>query len=312
MTARRTGCLPASEAKFDACFEPELAAGRLRLDRELDRIVRFKSREDRMEETETKGSTGTQVIQRVSALLRVIATNNRLGMRLVDIYRRLKLERATAHRLLQGLATEGLVRQDPATKRYFLGPMVYELGLAAAPRLPLRDTCHPHLQMIAERTEDTVFLTARSGFDGLCVDRVEGAFPIKVFVLEIGRRRPLNVGGGSLAIMSAMSDTEIDRICKVNREVLHEKHPRYSDAALKKRIAEARLRGYAINEVLEIPGVRSVGVPIRDAAGNSIAGISVATLATRLEPARSAWIGALIIEAVSDIERALAEESAAA
>lgn len=239
-------------------------------------------------------------------MLRLISANNRLGMRLVDLYRALHLERPTAHRLLQGLAGEGLIRQDPRSKRYFLGPMVYEMGLAAAPKMPLRDICHSHLHMIAERTEDTIFLTVRSGFDGLCVDRVEGAFPIKVFVLEVGRRRPLNVGGGSLAIMSAMTDAEIERICKVNRERLSAKYPRYSDTVLKERIAQARHAGFALNEVLEVPGVRSIGVPVRDAAQRPIAAISVATLAERLEPDRAAWIAELMIDTVVEIESAVA------
>jgi DNA-binding IclR family transcriptional regulator len=259
-----------------------------------------------MPEGNAQVSGGTQTIQRGAALLRLISTNNRTGMRLVDLYRALALERPTAHRLLQGLAGERLVRQDPQSKRYFLGSMIYEMGLAAAPKMPLRDICHPHLHMIAERTEDTVFLTVRSGFDGLCVDRVEGAFPIKVFVLEVGRRRPLNVGGGSLAIMSAMPDAEIERVCKVNGERLRAKFPRYSDSILKERIGLARLAGFALNEVLEVPGVRSIGVPIRDSHGRSIAGVSVATLKERLEPDRVAWIGALIVDAVQDIEAAIA------
>lgn len=252
-------------------------------------------------------STGTQAIQRAAALLRQIATHNRLGMRLVDLYRALALERPTAHRLLQGLASEGLVRQDPLTKRYFLGPMVYEMGLAAAPKSPLRDICHPHLHMVADRTEDTVFLTVRAGFDGLCVDRIEGAFPIKVFVLEVGRRRPLNVGGGSLAILSAMTDTEIDRICNANRERVRVKFPRYSDTALKKRIAEARKEGFALNDVIEVPGVRSIAVPLRDATRRPIAAISVATLASRLESDRVAWIARLLIDCAGEIETELAQ-----
>jgi DNA-binding IclR family transcriptional regulator len=253
-----------------------------------------------------RSANGTQTIQRVAALMRAISTNNRLGLRLVDLYRSLGLERPTTHRMLQGLVGEGLVRQDALTKRYFLGPMVYELGLAASPKQPLRDICHPHLQKVAGETGDTVFLTVRAGFDGLCVDRVEGAFPIKVFVLEVGKRRPLNVGGGALAIMSAMTDVEIARVCRANRERVQKRFPRYSEAALMERIAAARRAGYALHEVIEVQGVRSIAVPIRRGDGRAIAGISVATLAERLQSDRIAWISELMTSCARDIERSIA------
>ncbi len=114
-----------------------------------------------------------------AALLRSVSARNRLGARLIDLCTEVNIERPTAHRILQGLVSEGLIRQDETTKRYFLGSMIYEMGLAASPRTNMRDLCHAHLQQIAQATGDTVFLTTRTGFDGVCIDRAEGAFPIK-------------------------------------------------------------------------------------------------------------------------------------
>src|SRR5690606_19397387 len=98
--------------------------------------------------------TGTQAIQRCAALLRLITTYNRKGMRLVDLYRSTGLTRPTAHRLLQALVAEEFVRQDERSKRYFLGALSYEMGVAAAApyTYDLRDTCYPHLRDVAENT----------------------------------------------------------------------------------------------------------------------------------------------------------------
>jgi DNA-binding IclR family transcriptional regulator len=68
------------------------------------------------------------------------------------------------------------------------------------------------MMRIAEATGDTVFLTQRSGLDSVCVDRQEGTFPIKTFTLEIGMRRPLGVGTGSLAILSGLSEEEVKHV----------------------------------------------------------------------------------------------------
>ncbi len=160
--------------------------------------------------------TGTQSIERALLLLREIAAHNRGGSRLLDLATRTGLQRPTVHRMLKCLAAENMVQQDGDSHRYYLGSMVFELGLTATPRFNLREMCHPALARIAEATGDTVFLTQRSGLDAVCLDRREGTFPIKTFTLEVGMRRPLGVGTGSLAILSALPEEEIEQV--VGRE----------------------------------------------------------------------------------------------
>lgn len=248
---------------------------------------------------------GTQSLQRAMALLRIIAVNNRSGSRLVDLYRRTGLERPTAHRLLQGMFAERLVRQDAQTKRYHLGSFAYELGLAAAPKVALRDICLPYLDTIAEHTGDTVFLTVRSGFDGICVARADGSFPIKMFVHDVGRHRPLNVGASGLALLSALDDEEIDRICRVNVERTRRKNPRFTEAALRASIESTRRRGYATNKVMDDPPVHSVGMVIRTPDGKPAAGVSVSTLASRLGHSRLEMVVRCLDDATRLIEAEL-------
>jgi DNA-binding IclR family transcriptional regulator len=252
--------------------------------------------------------TGTQTLHRAVALLRLITAHNRLGMRLVDLYRRAGMERPTAHRILQGMLSEQLVRQDAQTKRYHLGSLVYEMGLAATPRLALRDVCNPYLQAVAEQTGDTVFMTVRSGFDGVCVARAEGGFPVKIFVLDVGCHRPLNVGAGGIVLLSALPDEEMDRICRVNSERTLRKNPRFSEAALRASIASARRRGYALNKVMDVPAVMSVGMAVRYPDGTPAAGISVSTLSSRLGRDRIDMVVQCLGTAVCAIEEELAAQ----
>jgi len=254
---------------------------------------------------------GSQVVQRVALLMRLVAAAQRSGVRLAELHRAAGLERPTAHRLLQALVAERLLRQDGKSRRYFLGPAMYEMGLAASPQLALRDICHPHLQHIAQMTGDTVFLTERSGLDGVCTDRAEGNAPIKAYVLEVGKRRPLTVGGGATSILSAMDDIEFDRVCRSNLERALARFPRYSEAVLRRNIAQARARGYMLSKVLELPEVRTVAVPIREPGGHPVAAISVSTVVTRLDDRRSTEVGALLRGAVDAIEAALASRNVA-
>jgi len=252
-------------------------------------------------------SPGTQVIRRTALLLRLLTAHNRVGMRLVDLYRGAEIQRSTAHRMLQGLVSERLVTQEQESKRYFLGPAIYEMGLAAAPPLQLRDICQPYLNAVAEQTGDTVFLSVRSGFDGVCVDRKEGAFPIKAFVLEPGKRRPLSVGSGNIAILSGLPDDEIARICAANRSRVAERYPRYTEVEFERRLADVKRLGYTLTEVLETVGVRALAMRIRDADGVSFAAISVSTLLSRLEGERVREVATYLADAVRAVEEDLAK-----
>lgn len=256
--------------------------------------------------SDRESATGTQALRRAMALLRLITTHNRTGLRLTDLHRMSEIEKPTVHRILQGLLSEGMLRQDAASKRYFLGAAMYEMGLAAAPRMAVRDVCHPYLRVLAEQTGDTVFLIERSKFDGVCMDRAEGSFPIKALILDVGRRRPLTVGGGSLAILSALSESEAQRICDINDARSKERFPRYSPEELQRDLAEARARGYVIKDALEIPGVRTVAVPIRQPDGAPVGAISVTAIAARLDQNRSTLVAGYLTDAVTQIEAELA------
>src|SRR5690606_17162906 len=168
----------------------------------------------------------------------------------------------TTHRILQGLIAEQLVAQHPNKKRYFLGTQIYEMGLAAAPPFNLRDLCHPYIKQLAELTGDTVFLVARTGFEGVCIDRQEGSFPIRVFVMDIGRRRPLNIGAANIAMLSTLSDEEVRRICLVNKEKVEANYPRYTESELWEKIQHRRQKGFVINKVLEVARAKAIAVPL--------------------------------------------------
>src|SRR3546814_5068928 len=64
----------------------------------------------------------------------------------------------TAHRLLKALTAEGLILQQPSTKRYQLGMLVSELGLAVQTTLDVRMLARETLERIASFTKDTVYL----------------------------------------------------------------------------------------------------------------------------------------------------------
>lgn len=247
---------------------------------------------------------GTQSIRRAVAILKEISTHGKNGVRLVDIASAIELERPTVHRMMRGLMSQGMVTQDPKTKTYRLGPVVYELGLAATPYHNLRELCQPYLKNLANRSGDSVFLVVRSGMDIVCIDSLDGDFMIKARTLDIGVRRPMGVGAGSLALLLQLDEQEIEDIIRANK-------PRFplfgtlTEQKLRAAIETSRKLGYAINDEDVMPGVVALGAPIIDEKGSSYAAISVAGISSRMQEPRREQIARLILREARAISREL-------
>jgi DNA-binding IclR family transcriptional regulator len=104
----------------------------------------------------------------------------------------------------------------PATRTYRLGPLLYEFGLAAAPRVDARRLCGPTLDRLAAAAGDAAYLNCRSGNDALCLDRREGTFEVQALPVDVGNRRPLGVGSGALAVLASLPSAEVDAVIEAN------------------------------------------------------------------------------------------------
>jgi len=250
------------------------------------------------------GGRGAQTVRRATLLLRLIASAGRDGCRLLDIAVQSGLERPTAHRILRCLIDEGMVTQSPATRRYHLGQLTFELGLAAVPRVDLRQLCEGALLRIAERTGDTVFLTVRSGYDSVCLDRKEGAFPIRTLTLDVGTRRPLGVGAGGMALLMPLADEEIAAILAANTARI----PGYANldgVAVMGMIERARRIGYVLNDRQITPGAMSVGLPVPNPYGPPFAAVSLGAINSRMAPDRQREIAAVLRSEVAGVQKLL-------
>jgi DNA-binding IclR family transcriptional regulator len=212
--------------------------------------------------------------------LRLISASHRDGQRLSGLVEKSQLPQPTVHRLLKQLIEGGLVMQD-ADRRYRLGHFAYELGLAAGSHFGLRQQCAPHLARISQETGDSAFLVVRSGCDSFCLDRQSGAFPIQVLTMEVGKRRPLGIGGGGLALLSFLPEAELPGV--LSRIEPHLKsYGGLTRSILLELLAQARERGYAAITDYAVAGVTSIGVPIYGRTGQVLGAVSVSAITARM------------------------------
>ncbi len=232
-----------------------------------------------------KESAFGQGIRRITSLLQVLGNGSRSGMRLTDIAIETQLSKPTAYRLLTGLSNVGLVEHDEATGHFHLGFEMFALGSAAGARYGLSEIAGPHLAALESRCLDTTYLSVKSGFDSVCIDRHEGSYPVKVLTLNVGDRRPLGIGGAALALLAFMPDAEIDKVIEANRERLAA-YPNVDAPKLYALVELSRRQGYAFFDGLVVPEMAAIGLPIVGRGGKILAAIGVSAIRSRMQRER--------------------------
>ena len=260
-----------------------VALGAARTDRAGDRAPATGTQAER-------GLTeGAQSIRRAAAVLRIVATNGGRGASLSEVVQASGLHKATAHRILRALFDEALLEQDPATRNYRLGVEVFALGAAMGEQFDIKTLAQPSLDALCRETDDTVYLSIRSGFDALCLDMHEGSFPTKTLRLHVHDRWPLGVGAFTVPLLAFLPDAEVAEIVKHNAPRLPDQE-QYRPERLLELVRVTRKRGYAVNHILAYPTMCAVAVPVLDWHERPIASLCVTAIISRMGPERQARI----------------------
>jgi DNA-binding IclR family transcriptional regulator len=132
----------------------------------------------------------------------------------------------------------------------------------------------------------------------VCLATAQGSGIIRAVPLVVGQRLPLGVGAGSLAILAALPDAEINAILSANaaKLALHGEG-RLTPAILWKRVEQARQRGYAFSQDSVAAGVVGIGVLASRPGDLKQLALSVSMPAVALDPSQQARLAEAICDA---------------
>ncbi|MCO5399044.1 IclR family transcriptional regulator [Ralstonia soli] len=224
-------------------------------------------------------------MHRTFQILRTMAEQQHQGVRVTYLAKTLGMTPATTHRLLQGLTQEGMVEQDQQNKLYRLSLDLFCLAAQAGAVNDLRSVARPALLRLNASLGDTVLLLVRSGFDAVCLDRVEGQYPIRTFTGDVGGRIELGVGQGALVILAHLPEAEQEEVLRYNLPRIRH-YSVYDEVYLRSEVRKARECGYSAKTDGLLEGMAGIAVPVFDRNGNVVAALSVGTLANRLSADR--------------------------
>jgi DNA-binding IclR family transcriptional regulator len=245
---------------------------------------------------------GTQTVVRAVALLKSF-NDGKPEWGLSDLARAVGLNKTTTYRLLTALEAEGLVMRSGQTDAYRLGPEAIALGGQALRSNALHAAAHAELVTLARDTQETATLEVLAEGQVLILDEVMGTHVLGN-VQSLGTRWPAHATSTGKILLAHLPEEECAAILSGGLA-------RYTEntltraAALRRDLAQARRRGYAVaREELEV-GFVAVGAPVLNYAGLVVAAISVGGPSLRLTNARLPELGRQVCAAGERISRRL-------
>lgn len=225
------------------------------------------------------------------------------GASVTELSEMLDAPASSVHRLLQVLVDEGFVVQEPASRRYALGPGAFELTSSYSQRLSVASISRPHLAWLTENSGETSFVTSLVGTEPVCVAIAECDRPLRLFI-DIGQRMPYHAAASARAILAYQDRDEAERRLRAETfESFTHTTPTNAEDVLA-MLDGIRRDGFAICAQELDEHVTAVAAPIRNRAGSVRASATVVGPAERLEGERRDDAIRLVKVAAERISRA--------
>ena len=167
------------------------------------------------------------------------------SLSLVDIEREMEISKTAAFRLAVTMSERGFLVKDAKTKQYSPGPILFQL----VRKFEVNDIVtisQPFIQELARITEETVYLSIRSGHRYIYITGVDSTKALKV-TSPIGDELDLYYGAAGKLHMAFMSLAEIDNYLKRTVFESFTPYTRSNKKQLSEDLARIREYGYSVS-----------------------------------------------------------------
>jgi DNA-binding IclR family transcriptional regulator len=219
------------------------------------------------------------VVRRTASLLRAVSADTGTGVSTTELARRTGIPRATAHRLLESLATEGFVERDARSGQWFLGPEIYVLGATSAPRYNITEKAAADVAALARETGESAFFSLRRGDHTVVLLSEDGDFPIRSHVLYEGARFPLGIVSSGMAVLAYLPD-----------DAIH---------------AYLTRAGWSLNPGQLVEGSWGMAAAVFDTNHNPIGALTLTGIEARFNAERQPVLGQLLLRHAHRLSRAV-------
>jgi DNA-binding IclR family transcriptional regulator len=203
-----------------------------------------------------------QSINRAAAILKILSAGGPYS--LASISQGVDLSKSTVHRLLKTLEASEFVVQDPITRRYYLGQFI--VRIASNYRISHQNLiicALDEMEHLRDVSGETVCLSIPMGRNRYTLEELPSKQNVK-FTLGKGFSGPLHVGSAGKALLSQLTNTELDRLLRhLNIGPNSDTKP-VDKKTLIADVEIARTQGYSISFGEVINDAAAISVPIKN------------------------------------------------
>ncbi|MGY0500874.1 IclR family transcriptional regulator [Nocardia sp. FBN12] len=225
-------------------------------------------------------------------------------LRVAEVAAELGIARSSAHRMLTTLQSQGLLRQDSATRGYAAGPQLVQLGIAVIGANDLRAEARPTLERLCHDIGETAHLIVLDGATIVFLDGVEGRFAIRA-AERTGDRAPAHAAAAGKVLLASLTGEELRERYPGSRIQGGTAEAVSSRRKLEEALETVRGQGYAVNLGESELGLHAIAAPVRDAAGNVRAAISISGPSFRLTEDKLVGHARALLEATDRLSATL-------
>lgn len=242
-----------------------------------------------------------QSIDRAVTVLEMLACSRWAGVS--EVARGLDVHRSTAYRILATLTDRGIVRQDPDTEKYALGPGLLQLARSASSDQDLVELARPICQTLCGELKETITLAVLK--DGQATVVCQSLPSNSVLTVDwSGTQAPLHTTAGGKVLLAFLSAGHRKKLIA---EPLEKRTPQTITTLheLERQLIEIWDEGYGVTVGELEEGLNAVSAPVRDARGKVVAALTASGPEFRLLPERLHQIAPKVKAAAAQLESLL-------
>lgn len=213
-----------------------------------------------------------QSLERGLAVIRAFSAERR-SMTLAEVASAAGISRPSARRFLITLQALGYVNDDG--RAYRLLPKVLDLGEAYLASFSLTDIVEPHLDDLNRHFGAVCSVGILDGDSVVYIARSQ-ARRIMATSVRVGSRVDPAATSVGRVLLAALSPADLREFLSHHTFRKYTEKTISSEPQLGKELAKVREQGFAIADQEIDLGMRTLGVPVRDASGHTVAAINVA------------------------------------
>jgi len=214
------------------------------------------------------------------SILNYLANRGRNGASIKEMSINLNIPVSSLHRMLSNFNKYNFVRQDPISKRYFIGLGFLKYADVALESTNVDEISYPYMEELHRLTGETVFIAVLNGGKVICAD-IYGQRNLNIAVSR-GEIFPFYSTASGKAILAFLPKNEEEKVLAKCDFDQFTKNTIVQRELLEKQLEDIRIKGYSLNISEYNVGINAIASPIFSYPDRITASIGAVGIAERL------------------------------